>query len=484
VSRLSRLAAGLRQMSGNLRFRVTVLVLVAVLAGTTIGSVLAYSFERRDVTKQVKDDLSVQLADDAKAADPAISQLSTSTSRSRVDAAASVVGKRTDAYAVFDRYAPGLVRCKALCPAHLPAQILSAKPAVFAYAWVVANGRHFLAASHTLSIHRDVVLVEYYDFTIPRSQLSRLRHELTVLVEIGVLVAAAMGLIGASGVTGPIRRTAHAAASLSAGRLDVRIRRKGTGEVAALASEFNAMADRLSDALRESRAAHIQQQQFVADVSHELRTPLAAMLAAADELSSTHPDRRARAEALLTTQIRRINRLVSDLLEISRFDAGQASLETEWCDLERLTLDVVQTVAPEADVHVVATGDVEASVDPRRVHTILRNILSNALQHGAPPIDITVDGTGEQVVISVADDGPGVPRDLINSIFDRFVRADTSRATRHANTGLGLAIAAHNAALHHSNIVVSESGRSTFTLAFRRHPDEAVTENTDPPPPR
>jgi two-component system sensor histidine kinase MtrB len=237
------------------------------------------------------------------------------------------------------------------------------------------------------------------------------------------------------------------------------------GELAELGDAFNDMAGKL-------QRSQAQQRRFVADVAHELRTPLTAMLAAADGVSSADPDRRLHAQELLVGQTRRLTRIVDDLLEISRFDAGQARLELEPVDLSELAKDAAHTVAPEVSVHVSSVADPVASVDVRRFHTILRNLVGNAVQHGAAPVQVRIDGRGDDVSVTVADEGPGVPAELASTIFERFVRGDRARTNGDGqrSTGLGLAIAHENAALHGGSITLAGQRRTAFTVRIPRHP--------------
>ncbi len=154
---------------------------------------------------------------------------------------------------------------------------------------------------------------------------------------------------------------------------------------------------------------------------------------------------------------------------MSRFDAGQTSIDHERVDLAVLAADAAHTIAPGEDVRITRLGDTTAEADVRRIHTVLRNLVANAFQHGQPPVDIVVDGRDlDAVTVSVADDGPGVPPDIAPTIFDRFVRADEARTSQGAHSGLGLAIAIENARLHGATLALSTTGRTAFTLNLPR----------------
>jgi two-component system, OmpR family, sensor histidine kinase MtrB len=312
-----------------------------------------------------------------------------------------------------------------------------------------------------------LVEVFTYPYAYSRS-LAQLRRRLFELNAGGLLLALVVGFAVATGVRRPIRRVGGAARHFGDGDLDVRAKVRGKDELADLAVNFNAMADRLSASLRDLHESQSLQHRFVADVSHELRSPLAAMLAAGDGLDSADLGARNRATDLLRGQTRRLAQLVDDLLEMSRFDAGQATLELEPIDLADLSRDAVHTVAPDADIRVTPLGDVNAQVDPRRMHTVIRNLVANAVKHGAPPIDVVIDGRLDPIVITVADDGPGVPAELVETVFDRFVRADTARGSTGASTGLGLGLARENAMLHGAEITLASTGRTSFSVRLPR----------------
>ncbi|GAB3573770.1 HAMP domain-containing sensor histidine kinase [Amycolatopsis endophytica] len=320
-----------------------------------------------------------------------------------------------------------------------------------------------------------VVLVEYYTLDSLRADLTKLRANLAGMALLVAVLGVAGALVAAKRIQRPVRAAANAALRLGEGDLGTRLAVRGRDELADLAGSFNAMAERVETSIVELRAKEEQQRRFVADVAHDLRTPVATMVAAADGVDSPNPDARGRAGQLLAVQSRRLATLVEDLLEISRFDAGVADFRAEPVDLADLWAEAIDLVGGEG-ITLRTTGDVTVHGDPRRLHTIARNLLTNALTHGAPPVTVTVDGTGRDVVTAeVADSGPGVPDDLGPLVFDRFVRGDRAR-TATAGSGLGLAIAQENARAHGGRIEVSTQDGAVFTLRLPR----AVSEPRDP----
>ena len=228
-----------------------------------------------------------------------------------------------------------------------------------------------------------------------------------------------------------------------------------------MSAAVNTMADRLTGQITELEQANESQRRFVSDVAHELRTPTAALLASAEALD--HPATRDAAAVLVAPQLRRLARLTEDLLEISRLDAGQAHVEPSRIDLMDLLSEVIADCGSPASVQLVGCFPLEVSTDPARLRVIVRNLVANGLQHGAPPVTITVNGGDGRVTVSVTDVGPGVPTALQERVFDRFVRGDEAR--HGSSSGLGLAIAAENARLLRGSLTLAPDGR-TFLLGL------------------
>jgi len=302
------------------------------------------------------------------------------------------------------------------------------------------------------------------------------------LVGIGLLL-----LIGAiswfvlRSVTVPIAQAAETSATLAAGDLGVRLEVRGEDEFATLGRSFNAMADSIESQIKELAELSLVQQRFVSDVSHELRTPLTTIRLASDMLNDqreTFDPTTARAAELLHAQVQRFETLLTDLLEISRYDAGSVQLENEPTSLAHLAEDVIASMQQLAeqhgtDVRLVAPGGYSpVEMDPRRVRRIVRNLLGNAIEHGeGRPIVVTVDSDQRAVALGVRDFGMGMSAADSERVFDRFWRADPSRKRTIGGTGLGLSIALGDARLHGGTLAVwSELGRGTnFVLSLPRH---------------
>jgi two-component system sensor histidine kinase MtrB len=189
----------------------------------------------------------------------------------------------------------------------------------------------------------------------------------------------------------------------------------------------------------------------------------------------------ARTAELLHTQVQRFETLLSDLLEISRYDAGSVQLELEATSLAHLAEDIIEQMRPLADgrgteLRLVAPGGYSpVDMDPRRVRRVLRNLIGNAIEHGeGRPIVVTVDSNQHAVAAGVRDFGLGMDPADAERVFDRFWRADPSRQRTIGGTGLGLSIALGDATLHGGTLGVwSELGVGTnFVLTIPRHGGE------------
>ncbi len=282
-------------------------------------------------------------------------------------------------------------------------------------------------------------------------------------------------------VVTPVRMAARVASRLAAGRLEERMAVEGEDDLARLAASFNDMAHNLQRQIGQLEELSRVQRRFTADVSHELRTPLTTVRMAADvlhEARTTFPPEVARSAELLTAELDRFESLLGDLLEISRYDARAAALEPTRVDVAALVRAEVAAVEPLAaergshlDVDGVPTTPVYVEVDARRVARIVRNLLSNAVEHGeGRPVEVALVGAAAVVGLRVRDHGIGLRPGEIGLVFGRFWRGDPSRARRTGGSGLGLAIALEDARLHGGWLQAwGEPGRgATFRLVLPR----------------
>ncbi|MEU2238720.1 HAMP domain-containing sensor histidine kinase [Streptomyces sp. NPDC018338] len=306
-----------------------------------------------------------------------------------------------------------------------------------------------------------------------------------------VLLAAVLALLAARTVLRPVRELGRATRELAAGDLGSRVAVTGHDELADLARTFNDTADALQASDAELRDQEAKARRFVADVSHELRTPLAAMTMVAtvlEEDADQLPPDAARAARTVGAETARLARLVEDLMEISRFDAGAVRLNAAETDLAEAVRASLALRGWTDRVRTDLAEGVRARVDRRRVDVIVANLVGNALRHGAPPVTVTLGTTvaadGEWVTLEVADRGPGLPPGAGDRVFDRFYKADAARTRGAADaagqgSGLGTAIALENARLHGGTIDAAggPEGGAVFTLRLplRRAEDERRT---------
>jgi two-component system sensor histidine kinase MtrB len=286
----------------------------------------------------------------------------------------------------------------------------------------------------------------------------------------------------------PVRYAAEVAEQLSAGDLLKRMQVKGSDEVARLGTAFNDMADTLAKQITRLENLSRLQQRFVSDVSHELRTPLTTIRMASDVIFAAREGfdpTIARSAELLLSQIDRFEELLTDLLEVSRFDAQVATLSLSKIDLVKLVNRCVEDLAMDAkqrDVKIridVPEDEVLIDGDSRRIERIMRNLLGNAIDHAeGNPVDLTVKAGSSAVSLAVRDYGVGIATHQLERVFDRFWRADPSRSRIRGGTGLGLSIAREDANLHGGDIKLwSELGAgSQFVLTLPLTQGQPITE--------
>ena len=263
-------------------------------------------------------------------------------------------------------------------------------------------------------------------------------------------------------VVRPVRQAADIALKFTAGDFTRRMDVHSQDEISTLGRSFNEMAESLEKQIARLENLSRVQQRFVSDVSHELRTPLTTLRMASEVINSAREGFDpvvGRSAELMVAQLDRFERLLEDLLEISRFDAEVAEIEAVEFDLVGLAkrcADDLNLVAKEraTELRVYSIAEaIQIKADIRRVERILRNLFSNAIDHSdGRPIAITILASDEDVAIGVRDFGVGIDESALIRVFDRFWRADLSRARTRGGTGLGLSIALEDARLHNGEL--------------------------------
>jgi len=312
------------------------------------------------------------------------------------------------------------------------------------------------------------------------------------LVQLGIIMGIVAGialLVGAFAVYWIVRRslrpldrvvqTARAVSTLPLDRgevdLGVRVPEEDTDtrtEIGQVGAALNQMLGHVSGALVARQASETRVRQFVADASHELRTPLAAIRGYAELARREEDDTEAVAHALrrVESESHRMTSLVDDLLLLARLDSGRP-LSAEDVDLTVVLMDAVSDAQVAGPSHRWQLDLPEEPVttigDPARLHQVLANLLANARTHTPAGTTVWCGLRTEpgRSVITVTDNGPGIPADLQPEIFNRFVRGDSSRSRAAGSTGLGLAIVAAVVGAHGGAVsVISGPGRTTFTV--------------------
>ena len=288
-------------------------------------------------------------------------------------------------------------------------------------------------------------------------------------------------------VLAPVRKTANAAEKLRMGLLNERVPVSGEDDLAKLAGSFNSMAASIQQQIGQLEQMSRLQKRFVSDVSHELRTPLTTVRMAADVLYESrdqYTGETARAAELLSTQIERFEILLSQLLEISRFDAGVADLSLSSINIKDLiekTAESLSNLLAKQETPVVITGTApNIDLDQRRIERVLRNLISNASEYGeGKPIEVEIGSDDDAIAVVVKDKGAGLKPGESSLVFNRFWRADPARARTTGGTGLGLAIALEDARLHSGWLDAwGAPGKGTmFRLTLPRNPDKSLAKS-------
>ncbi|MGY1709323.1 sensor histidine kinase [Geodermatophilus sp. SYSU D00758] len=319
-------------------------------------------------------------------------------------------------------------------------------------------------------------LDEAYFEAFPLVELDRTYRVLGTVLGMAVLGLVPLLLSVTWWVTGPalrpLDRIATAAEAIAEGDLSARIDHGGDPSLIPIATSFNRTAAALEARVRVDA-------RFAVDVGHELRSPLTAMLGAVEVVeSSAHelsPDGR-EGLALLRSEVLRFERLVADLLEIARADAGDADLVVEEIRLAALVEEALARrelaglTPPRLQVDAQAS-DVVVRADKRRLERVLANLMDNAEKHGGGLTRVTVSRGGTSARVLVDDDGPGIPEDERSRVFDRFARGSGSIRTRTEGAGLGLALVARHVKVMGGTVTAGESpsGGARFVVELPVH---------------
>jgi two-component system sensor histidine kinase MtrB len=323
----------------------------------------------------------------------------------------------------------------------------------------------------------DYEMYVLFSFTDQAATLALISNSLYLTGLALIILIALIIWIMVRQVIRPVRDAVRISQQFTDGDFSQRMQVKSNDEFASLGNAFNEMAESLQKQIARLENLSRVQQRFVSDVSHELRTPLTTLRMASEVIHNARDSFDpiiARSSELLIGQIDRFERLLEDLLEISRFDAEVAVLEAVEFDicgsLERCISDL-SLVAKENGIEINLNRPRDAvfiNGDIRRVERVIRNLLSNAIDHAeGKPVEVRVMASPEDVSIGVRDYGVGIEPRLLNRVFDRFWRADPSRARTRGGTGLGLSIALEDARLHNGELEAwGEPGKGAHFVLY------------------
>ncbi|CAN5852727.1 ATP-binding protein [soil metagenome] len=283
---------------------------------------------------------------------------------------------------------------------------------------------------------------------------------------VSVAIALALVQVLARGMTSPLREMATAAGRMAEGDWHQRVTDTSADEVGELARAFNAMAGELAivDRIRTD---------LIANVSHELRTPIAALQARLENLVDGVETADVELLRSMLHQTERLGRLVTQLLDLSRLESRSVPLRCERVEVATLLEAVAAEVrlqAPDRRIETSVRPDgLSLVADADRVHQVLANLTANALRHGPldRPVRLSAEADAGDVVLTVADEGPGIPDTEAARVFERFYRADHARPGASGGAGLGLSIARWIVDLHGGDIRLQDNHARGCTMVVR-----------------
>ena len=304
---------------------------------------------------------------------------------------------------------------------------------------------------------------------------------------IGLIIAALLSLLLAKTMVTPIQSLTRAAERVAAGDFSQKPDFCSEDEIGILTRTFNSMAGQLEDTLDDLTKSEQMRREFVANVSHELRTPITSIRSYAETLMENSDLPKQTEQDFLSVIVKesdRMTNIVSDLLTLSRFDAGSIEFQFERFSIKKTVNDVYNSMFMEAQKHnhrftLEFKSELQEIVgDSSRIEQVLINMVSNAIKYtrDGGRIKIILGSKDDSVWVSVRDNGIGIPSDDVPKVFDRFYRVDKARSRESGGTGLGLSIAKEIVTRHNGTMELdSNIGKgTTITVAF---PVEGPHEN-------
>lgn len=434
----------------GLRARVTVAFALGALALSTVLSGITFGLVRTSLVQQREDSAMARAFVNARVVRDGLRRPG-SSDLPRVLTSVQSPGRGGVVLRVDDRwFANSLVVGRDTLPAGLRERVAAGKPARqrFFYggeAWVAVGvpiprvGAQFFEAFSLAEVDRTLDVLSY---------------SLAGAAALTTLAGAAVGRWASARVLSPLAEVSEAAAAIAAGSIDTRLEASADRDLAPLADSFNRMVAALSQ--RISRDAR-----FASDVSHELRSPLTTLSTSLEVMRARRGELGTRAQAaldLLDADVRRFQRMVEDLLEISRFDAGVAELEADEVDLRELVHHTLGRAGGSVPLDLPPTGaETVVLGDKRRLERVVANLVENASAYGGGATRVGVEAANGMVRVVVDDQGAGVPVEERTLIFDRFFRGSAAgRRGTGSGSGLGLALVGEHVRLHGGRVWVED----------------------------
>jgi signal transduction histidine kinase len=342
--------------------------------------------------------------------------------------------------------------------------------------------RNDLAAGRAPATARQEVRIQGLRREALRDEISDQTRDTALLVGAGLIA----GLTGAallfSGMIATMRRPLEdlvaASERLAGGDLNARVKVGGLSETAQLGTAFNEMAEELQRRAGERDQLERMKDEFVLTASHELRSPLTSVQGFAELLmleSHQLTPKQTETVEIILDNTRHVVRLLNDLLDLARSDAGRLTIAPTPTDVASLVEEATrtmrsQTAAREQKLEeAIEPGLPRVEADRDRIRQVLVNLLTNANEYApqGATIRVTARRQGAEVEIAVIDDGPGIPSDQLGHVFERFTRGDAGMTQRVGGTGLGLAISKSLVELHGGTIAAEPTPGGGSTFRFR-----------------
>ncbi len=470
ASRDGSLGGFLRRLNVRVVFAIaTVALLGLVVSGVAINQIVPEYFRQQEVARQQTAALSIvllvqELADLERETRPgvlAVRELRDTLvfDRAAHFAAGPVIPATVEIYNEGGQLA---ARAEPPNPEKLRQEGLQPDPDLPAYTTTPIRLR---IANDATTIGYRIVLRDA--FTSRRATMQQIRSALLGAGVLALVVSLLAGVLVARRLTVPINRLRRVAAQVEKGNLDERASPSGVLEIDELAAQFNMMADRLAASLRILEADRDRLREFVADVSHELRTPIAALRTFSDLQQDGKVDAATKEEFVARSreQLSRLEWLSTNLLDLSRIDAGIYPLDMGWGDLRDPIRSVVEAHAEAAEERgITLTSEVPASAvkahfDRERIVQLVTNLTGNALKFTprGGEVAVRLTDSADEAIIEVDDSGPGIQPAELPRIFERFYRGTNTGEARASGSGLGLAIVRSIVEMHGGRVDVEST---------------------------